>query len=131
MVPYRGRQALRLARLALAVSSIAWHFLHGGVHFTWPSVVMLVYTAYSVGALLELKYDTRIRAAIGASADAAFLAMWCWLDPFLWATVIAVGVLVAPPAILLDAMLTVITSLVAIFIVFSVPSQNNPTLVWS
>ena len=58
MVPYRGRLALRIARLVLALTSSAWYFAHGGWHLTWPAAVMVAYALYAAGALLEVKYDT-------------------------------------------------------------------------
>src|SRR5258707_11815145 len=93
MIPYRGRLALRIARMALAIACLAWYLrglglssgqspgLSLALSFTWVTAVLAAYAVYSIGALLEIKFDTPIRAAIGASADAAFFALWAWLQP--------------------------------------------------
>ena len=131
MVPYRGRQALRIARVALALASSAWYFAHGGWHLTWTAAVMIAYAVYSLGALLEVQYDTPVRSAIGTSTDAGFLALWCWLDPYTWVATLAIANLLTGASLLLDVFLTIAAAGVALFITVVVPAQNNSMLIWT
>src|SRR5262245_31872086 len=131
MVPYRGRLALRIARVVLALASSAWFIRHSGFEITWVMALMAAFSMYSVGALLQVKFDTPVRAAIGSSADAAFLALWCWLDPLSWSAVLASSNLLVSAAILQDLVLTISAVLAALFLAVVVPLGGSPPLVWT
>jgi signal transduction histidine kinase len=131
MVPYRGRLALRVARMILALASTAWFVQHSGFQVTWVMALMAAYSMYSAGALLEVKYDTPVRAAVGSSADAAFFALWCWLDPSSWPAVLASSNLLVAAALLQDLVLAVAAIVAALFLAIVVPLGGSPSLVWT
>jgi signal transduction histidine kinase len=115
----------------LALGSAGWYIRHSGFQLSWVTAVMAAYAAYSIGALLEVKYDSPVRAAIGASADSGFLALWCWLDPNSWPPILAVANLLIPAAILQDVALTVAAAGVALFLAVVLPQGVMPALVWT
>jgi signal transduction histidine kinase len=117
--------------MILALASTAWFVRHSGFQVTWVMALMGAFSMYSVGALLEVKYDTPVRAAIGSSADAAFLALWCWLDPASWSAVLASSNLLVSAAILQDLVLAVAAIGAALFLAVVVPLGGSPTLVWT
>lgn len=113
----------------LALASMGWYVISAGLSVTWVIAVMAAYAVYAVGALLEVKFDTPIRAAIGTSADAAFLALWCWLDAASWPAAMAAANLLASAAILLDFLLTACTVAVALFLAFAVTPTGKGAMV--
>jgi signal transduction histidine kinase len=131
MVPYRGRLALRAARVLLAIASTVWYFQHGGFHLTWVAAVMVAFAVYSVGALIDAKFDTPVRSAIGTSADTIFLAVWCWVDPYSWPPALATANLLAPAAMLQDVVITAAAFLAALFLSLVIPEERAPALVWN
>jgi signal transduction histidine kinase len=131
MVPYRGRLALRVARVVVAFASSIWFVSHSGFHLTWVMALMAAYAVYSIGALLQVKFDSPVRAAIGSSADAGFLALWCWLDPASWPAVLAAANLLVPAAILQDLVLALAAVAAALFLAVVVPLGGSPALVWA
>jgi signal transduction histidine kinase len=79
MVPYRGRLALRIARLLLALACLVCYLWIAGARFTSGLAMLAAYTAYSVGTLFELRFDSQVRASIALVADTAFFGFWIWL----------------------------------------------------
>jgi signal transduction histidine kinase len=79
MVPYRGRLALRIARLVLAIACLAGYGWIAGTRFTSVLALLAAYAVYSLGSLFELKFDSPARAAIALVADAAFFGFWIWV----------------------------------------------------
>jgi signal transduction histidine kinase len=136
MIPYRGRLALRIARMALAVAGLAWYLRGPGLlsfalNFTWVTAVLAAYTVYSVGALLEIKFDTPVRAAIGSTADAAFFALWVWLEPAGWPPAMACALLLGSAVLLSDLPRMSAAAGVALFLTLVLPSVFSPGLVWT
>jgi len=79
MVPYRGRLVLRIARLLLAVACLAWYAWENGAHFTSIVALLAAYTAYAVGTMFEIRFDSPTRAAAALIADTAFFGFWTWV----------------------------------------------------
>jgi signal transduction histidine kinase len=130
MVPYHGRLALRIARLVLAVACLLWFLRGAGLSFTWVTAILSAYVVYSVGALLEIKFDTPLRAAIGSSADAVFFALWVWIEPAGWPPPLACALLLASAMLLLDLSRMFAAAGVALFLALVLPPVFNP-LVWT
>src|SRR5437016_5889081 len=131
MIPYRGRLALRIARIVLAIACLAWYLRGTGLSFTWVTAVLAAYAVYSVGALLEIKFDTPLRAAIGTSADAAFFALWAWLEPAGWPPAMACALLLVSAMLLSDLPRMVSAAGVALFLALVLPRVFSPGLVWT
>jgi signal transduction histidine kinase len=79
MVPYRGRLALRIARVALSLGCVGWYAHAAEEPFTSIVAVLAAYGVYALGSLFELKFDSPLRAGIAIVADAAFFGFWSWL----------------------------------------------------
>jgi len=79
MVPYRGRLALRIARVALATACLVWYWRAADEHFSSVLAVLAAYAAYAIGAIFELRFDSTLRAGIALIADVTFFGFWSWL----------------------------------------------------
>ena len=95
MVPYRGRLALRIARLALAVACLIWYVRAADERFTSILAVLAAYVVYSIGALFELRFDSPLRAGIALVADTVFFGFWSWIIAVGWVSWPAAGWLAA------------------------------------
>ncbi len=84
MVPYRGRLALRIARIALAIACLVWYAVRADERFASILAVLAAYLVYAVGTLFELKLDSPIRARIALIADTAFFGFWMWIVASGW-----------------------------------------------
>jgi signal transduction histidine kinase len=79
MVPYRGRLALRIARIALAAACLLWYIRVANERFPSLLAILAAYLVYSVGAMFELRLDSSVRAKIALSADTLFFGFWSWV----------------------------------------------------
>ena len=82
MVPYRGRYALRIARLAAAcfisyVRATGWRF-------TWVIALLAAYLVYAIGSMFEVRFDSTIRTNLGLVIDTAYFGFWTYLAPGGW-----------------------------------------------
>src|SRR5579862_8796222 len=116
MIPYRGRLALRIARLVLAVSCGLWFARAGGLGGNWITALLAAYMLYAVGALFEIRSKSQIPSAIAAVADATYFALWTWLSPEGWQAALACGLMLASAVLLHDLLRASITIAVALFI---------------
>src|SRR5579862_5471588 len=99
MVPYQGRFAIRIARVVLALTCLAWYPFTGG-RISSSLVFLIAYAIFSVGALLESKFDTAPRAVVALVIDFAFFTFCKWLLPVDWASALAYGFLLVSVAVL-------------------------------
>src|SRR5215472_6320734 len=95
MVPYRGRLALRIARVALAFSSFIYYGFISGWNITWVLAVFAAYAVYALGAVPEIRFDSSARAAIGLLIDTAAFGVLCWAASGTWLPAVSVGYLMA------------------------------------
>src|SRR5215470_4237106 len=100
MVPYKGRLALRIARVAVAFPTLLYYGFTQGWHLTWVIAVLTAYAVYALGALPEIRFDSPARAAFGLVIDTACFGVWCWAAPASWMPAISVGYLIASAVIL-------------------------------
>jgi signal transduction histidine kinase len=131
MIPYRGRLALRVARMILAVLALAWYVRSYGFGLNWVVALLAAYAAYALGALLDTKHETPLRAATGTSADAAILALWASLDPGSWPPVLACALLLTSAAMLHDWVRTSAACAVALFLALVLAQPRGWMLVWA
>jgi signal transduction histidine kinase len=131
MVPYKGRLALRIARLILAVACGSWYAHAAGLGLNWVTAVIAAYLVYSVGALFEIRFDTPIRSATAMVADATYFALWTWLAPGSWEAPLTCGYLLASAVLLHDLLRASITAGVALFVVLVLPREGPGHLAWT
>jgi signal transduction histidine kinase len=131
MVPYRGRLALRIARLVVALACGAWYIRAAGLELSWISALLAAYAAYALGALFDIGYETPLRSAIAIVADSTFFALWAWLTPEGWEPAVACAYLLASAVLLHDLLRASIAAAVALFIAVVLPPQGMGPLVWT
>ncbi len=78
IVPYRGRLALRIARLVLALACLMCYGV-AGAHLIYVLAALAAYAMYSVAALFELRFDKPARSSIALIADTIFFGFWTWI----------------------------------------------------
>ena len=122
MVPYQGRTAIRVARVVLALSCLAWYPFTAGAGISSSLVFLIAYAIFAVGTLFETRFDSAPRAIVALVIDFAFftwsrsgccrstgLRRWltgsCWFRPPLLHEFVTVLV-VAGLAMLLIVLLT-------------------------
>ena len=84
MVPYRGRFALRIARLGLATACLIIYVHLSGGRITGVVALLAAYLAYAVGSMFEVRYDSTWRNNLGLVVDTAFFGFWIYLAPGGW-----------------------------------------------
>src|ERR1700692_453623 len=139
MVPYRGRFALRIARLVLAAVCLAAYVRFTGGHCTWIVALLAAYLVYSVGAMFEDRYDSIWSVNIGLIVDTAYFGFWTWLapggwngsTPAGWMSAFDASYLFASTVLLQDVTRVVVVSIVALIdsLLFTPPEEMS--LVWT
>jgi len=81
MVPYRGRFALRIARMVLATACLISYVRSTGWHFTWIVALLAAYLVYAVGSMFEIRFDSTVRTNVGLVVDTAYFGFWTYLAP--------------------------------------------------
>jgi signal transduction histidine kinase len=128
MVPYRGRQALGVARLGLALAGGGWYGISAGLDADWITALLIAYALYAAGSLLDLSYDSPLRAAIAQMADTAYFALWAWLAPDGWQARIACAYLMTSTVLLHDVLRASVTAGVALFLALILAGAASATL---
>jgi signal transduction histidine kinase len=99
MIPYQGRAAIRVARVMLAFSCLAW-YPFTGARVSSSLAFLIAYAIFAVGALFETKFDAPPRAVVALVIDFAFFSFCKWLLPIDWASALAYGFLLVSAAVL-------------------------------
>ena len=131
MVPYHGRLALRIARLALAIGCAVAYVRAVGFGQNWVTALIAAYTMYSLGAAFAVRFETPLRSATAIIADAANFAIWTWQAPGDWQPALACGYLLGSTVLLHDLLRAAITFIAALFIALVLPAGPNGNLVWT
>ena len=84
MVPYRGRFALRTARMVLATACLIFYVRSTGWRFTWIVALLAAYLVYAIGSMFEIRFDSTTRTNLGLVIDTAFFGFWTYLAPGGW-----------------------------------------------
>ncbi len=84
MVPYRGRFALRIARMVLAAVCLVSYVRSTGWRFTWILALLAAYLVYAIGSMFEVRFDSTIRTNLGLVIDTAYFGFWTYLAPGGW-----------------------------------------------
>lgn len=138
MVPYRGRLALRIARIALASGCLLWYLRVADERFTSILAILLAYVVYAVGAFFELRLDSPVRARIALMADVAFFGFWSWLvaSGYMgwpaagWMSAALCGYAVASAAMLHDTLRTILVAAVLALLSALFAPRNEMEMVW-
>jgi signal transduction histidine kinase len=138
MVPYRGRLALRIARIAIAVACLVWYAAGADARFTSILAVFAAYVVYSIGTLFELRLDSPARAGIALIADVVFFAFWNWVvasgwigwPAAGWMSAALCGYVAASVAVLHDRLRTMLVSAVLILVAALFAPHNEMPVVW-
>src|SRR5580658_7216393 len=128
MIPYRGRLSLRIARTALALACLGWYSLSAGLHVNWVTVLLVAYAVYSLGALAEARFDSRMRSPVGTLADTLYFGLWAWLAPGAWMPSMAAGYLLLSACLLQDLARTASVAVVVLLLALLLPSPPVPSL---
>ncbi|HLW76452.1 MAG TPA: sensor histidine kinase [Bryobacteraceae bacterium] len=142
MVPYRGRLALRIARIALAAACLAWYLRAADERFLSLISVLAAYLVFAIGAIFELRFDSPLRARIALIADAVFFAFWSWIagagwagspDGWLassWLSSLLCAYLLASAVLLHDLLRTAAAALAAVALAAIFSPHGDPAPVW-
>src|SRR5579863_1103396 len=84
MVPYRGRFALRIARMVLAAACLVSYVRSTGWRFTWIVALLIAYLVYAIGSMFEIRFDSTWRTNLGLVIDTAYFGFWTYLAPGGW-----------------------------------------------
>ena len=84
MVPYRGRFALRIARMVLAAACLVSYVRSTGWRFTWIVALLAAYLVYAIGSMFEVRFDSTLRTNLGLVIDTAYFGFWTYLAPGGW-----------------------------------------------
>lgn len=125
MIPYRGRHALRITRLVIAIATAAWFFYGAESVDTWITGVIAAYPIFAIGMLLGEGYETPGRSATAVVADTSYFAVWSTLTPDGWVPIITAAFLLASSMLLLDLLRCCFTAAVALFIAIVAPSSGT------
>jgi signal transduction histidine kinase len=139
MVPYRGRFALRIARMAVAAVCLASYVRTTSWHFTWIIALLSAYLVYAIGAMFEVRYDATWQVNLGLIVDTAYFGFWTWLAPGGWTGSTPAGwmsscdaaYLFAAAVLLQDLARVVVVSMVTLIdsLLFTPPEEMS--LVWT
>ena len=129
MIPYQGRAAIRVARVVLAFTCLAWYPFTGS-SITSSLVFLIAYAIFSVGALFETKFDTPPRAVVALVIDFAFFTFCKWLLPGEWASSLTYGFLLVS-ATILQPFATVLAVSAAAMILILLRTAPGAGLVWA
>ncbi len=131
MVPYRGRLALRIARLAVSVLCSGWFLLAGGTVPVLAGVILGAHLIYAIFAVIEMGYETPGRAAISAIVDTAFFCVWTWVAPEGFQAVFAAAYLLVYTALLRDLKQLAITAGVVTLLALFLSPAGPGSLAWT
>lgn len=138
MVPYRGRLALRIARIALAGSCLAWYALRADERFTSILAVLSAYLVYAAGTLFEVRFDSTLRGRIALIADTAFFGFWMWVvasgwvgwPSAGWISALLCGYVLASALMLHDVLRASVTAAVVVILTILFAPRGEMPLVW-
>ena len=84
MVPYRGRFALRIARLILSILCAGWYFLSMETVPVVAIALLAAHAAFATIALMRAEFDTPLYLKTSLAVDAGYFLLWIWLAPLEW-----------------------------------------------
>ena len=139
MVPYRGRFALRISRLVLAMACIVGYARSFGWRLTWVMALLAAYLVYAAGSMFEVSFDSTFRTNLGLVIDTAYFGFWTYLAPggwngstaAGWLSALDAGYLFASAVLMQEVARVALVGLVALVdsLLFTPPEEMS--LVWT
>jgi signal transduction histidine kinase len=129
MVPYQGRSAIRVARVVLAFTCLAWYPFTGG-RVSSSLAFLIAYAIFAVGALFETRFDSAPRAVVALVIDFAFFAFAKWLLPIDWASALAYGFLLVSAATLHEFVTVLVVAAAAMILIVLLTAPGGG-LIWA
>jgi signal transduction histidine kinase len=130
MVPYQGRTAIRVARVVLALTCLAWYPFTLGAHISSALVFLIAYAIFAVGTLFETRFDSPPRAIVALVIDFAFFTVSKWLLPIDWASALAYGFLLVSTAMLHEFVTLLATAGAAMLLIILLTAPGGG-LIWA
>ncbi len=138
MVPYRGRLALRIARIALAGCCLAWYVARADERSASMIAVLSAYLVYAAGAMFEVRFDSTMRARIALIADTAFFGLWMlaagkgWIawPSSEWISALLCAYLLASALMLHDVVRASVTSAAALILTLLFAPRGDLSMIW-
>lgn len=124
MVPYRGRLALRIARIVLSVAATGWCLRAGFGEPAWALALMGGHLLYAIFAAIEMGHETPVRSAIATAVDTLFFALWVVFAPRAFQPVFAAGYLLLSTALLHSLRRLAVTCAGAFFVAMVLPFEG-------
>ncbi|MEO5925320.1 MAG: sensor histidine kinase [Bryobacteraceae bacterium] len=81
MVPYRGRFALRIARLSVSLLCTGAFLRVSGLEFNLVVGLLALHAVYSAIELIDIGYESSLRGFGAIAMDAAYFGLWVWIAP--------------------------------------------------
>jgi len=115
---------------------VAWYVLVRGPHLTWVIALLAAYTAYAIGALLEVRFDSTVRAGVALVADTIFFGFWAWaglagLTPAGFLSALVCGYVFASAVVLHDFERVLAVAVTATVFALVVTPPGQDTLLWT
>jgi signal transduction histidine kinase len=129
MVPYRGRFALRIARLIVSLLCAAWYLRSAGLDANLITALLALHVIFSGVALIGMGFETPARAMFALPMDVAYYVLWVWIAPQDFEAPVACAYLLTSTTLLQDRLTACITAGGALLIALLVPPFGP--LVWS
>ncbi len=102
MVPYRGRFALRIARLGISILCAAVYLHATGLQLTLISGLLGAHILYSALELIDVGFESPLRSLIAQAVDIAYFGLWTWVAPTSFQPPLAFAALMASVTLLQD-----------------------------
>jgi signal transduction histidine kinase len=129
MVPYRGRFALRIARLILSILCAGWYFRTNGFESTAATLLLAVHLGFAIFALVRWELESPSQLRLALAVDAGYYLLWVWLAPGSWQPVFASGYLLASVSLLQNLVSSAIMIAGATLIALVSPAGSLTTAV--
>jgi signal transduction histidine kinase len=129
MVPYNVRLALRVARVVLALGSLAWYPFTGG-RISAALVFLVAYAVWAVATLFAARFDTPSGAVALLAGDFVFFAFCNWFLPAGWAPGLAYGYLLISAVLLHPLVRTVTVAAAAMLFILALAIPGSG-VVWA
>lgn len=127
MVPYRGRFALRVGRLAVSLACAAWYLRLTGFETGAVAGLLAAHAIFSAVSLIDLGYETPLRNNIALAVDAAYYLLWLWVNPDVLPVALASSILLAMAALLYDKLRAFLAAAAAVLAALAF-SPTGPAL---
>ena len=129
IVPYRGRFALRIVRLLLALACLAWLY-ETGSHDWLPLAALGAYVAFATALVFLKRFDFAPHSFVALGVDLLFLAGTQWIVKAEWAIALATALVLAH-AVLLHSFYRVFAAAAVVVLLAALHASIAPSPDWA